>query len=194
VILVPNLVGGSGISTKTLLALEHTIPFVTTARGVTGVEANRTAAAFHVRDDAAGFADAAAQVYSDQKLWTETAAAMHAHVVSHLSKRQLAAAVQQTIYTATSERCVSPSWTAESLAARDRHRLVRLQRQHEEERLAASLPPASHPFEHGHQIIQMRKRQGMQPRSGVRPKRGGGTAFRRGAALSGQPGGAPGRR
>jgi hypothetical protein len=129
--LIPNLVGGSGISTKTLLALENSIPFVTTTLGVTGVNAEHTPTAFHIEDEPAAFAKRASALYLDAQLWKATVGSMHNHVLSCLSKTRLFAALQDTLQVALNDRCVSPRWTNASLESREHHRLVRFQRQQE---------------------------------------------------------------
>jgi len=110
VMLVPNLVGGSGISTKTLLALESGLPFVTTPIGVTGVNADRTPEAFHIANDAREFARIATALFTDHQLWRDQAEAMRKHVLSHLSRGKLAAKVQETVYTISSDKCISARW------------------------------------------------------------------------------------
>lgn len=127
--LIPNLVGGSGISTKTMLALENGIPFITTTLGVTGVNSEKTPGAFKVADDPRGFAHLAAHIYLHSEQWRAQIEAIRKHVGTHLSKTWLSAKVQEMVFTIVNNTCRSPRWTASSLAKREDHRLIRYQRQ-----------------------------------------------------------------
>lgn len=126
--LLPNLVGGSGISTKTLLALENGIPFITTPKGTTGTTASATPEAFRISNMSSTFATLAVDTYLSEELWSSQVKAMRRHVQAHLSTVKLSSMLQQALYVAGTNQCVSPRWTKESLEKREHHRSVRLAR------------------------------------------------------------------
>jgi GT2 family glycosyltransferase len=87
---------GTEIKTKNLSALAHGVPLVTTKVGADGMALQHSATAL-IADTPQEFADAAARIYLDEKLWCKLARRGREHILEYFSEQRMQEAVRIVI-------------------------------------------------------------------------------------------------
>lgn len=112
VMLLPTFIHGSGLQTKSLLAIQQGRPFVTTSNGVNGMRSDKDThrRAFKIGDSPADFANLSVHLFNNAQARRAQVHAMRMHAKRYLSWSNIVKETQGAMFKLVGGACLAPAW------------------------------------------------------------------------------------